>query len=95
MIVCAFLVELRLRSIRHNYRIPYVHPQFVKPFGVIFKISSPTKIVTIENDRIHSDLYPGMVVLGFEITWPGTVVILKNVPGKKALKYFEDDINSI
>jgi hypothetical protein len=36
-----------------------------------------------------------MVVLGFEITWPGTVVILKNVPGKKALKYFEDDINSI
>ena len=43
------------------------------------KSSSPTKIVITQNSKNHSDLYPGMAVLGLELGLPCYSMIRGNV----------------
>jgi len=45
-------------------------PSFVKPEGVKFKASIPTKIFIIENDRNHSNFHSVMVEFGPRLRLP-------------------------
>jgi hypothetical protein len=76
----AFLVERKPMSESHNYTVPNVHSQLLfNRSASNLKISSPTKIFITQNSRNHSDLYPGMAVLGFEIGLPCYSTICGNL----------------
>ena len=77
MIVRAFPVEQKLGPESRNFTIHQcTFSASVHPVGVIFKISIFTKIVITQHARNHSDFYPRMAVLGFDLMLPCYIFFL-------------------
>ena len=70
-------MELRLCPESRNFTVHQCKfSASVQPVGVIFKISIVTKIVITQHARNHSDFYPRMAVLGFELMLPCYIFFL-------------------